>query len=218
MKLLRRNKKGAAKPAVGEPDTINKTVRKLAAAAYGEASTSDIPDEIAGIAWTITNRARAWPNKTVDQMLAHPGYVLAIGNERYTKLMKASEKEILADKGIATALESAKNAIDKKGTDPSNGAFWWDGKDFWAKNNKHYRANHGYHFADPAHNLSNVPEVKKVICKKGKKKNKKTGEIMCVNDLVVCDYVWESTAAYGKTVFWRYNPEFVKNSGTKEYR
>src|SRR5208337_4590337 len=30
-------------------------------------------------------------------------------------------------------------------------------------------------------------------------------------------HVYESTAAYGGTIFWKYNADFLKATGTKEY-
>ena len=57
--------------------TIDAQTRKLAAIAYGEASTANVPNEIAAIAWAVANRARAWGNKTIDQMLASdPNYTM----------------------------------------------------------------------------------------------------------------------------------------------
>jgi hypothetical protein len=114
-----------------DPPSPVTDIKRLAAAAYGEASPNDVPDEIAGIAWTIANRARAW-RKTIVTMLAHKGYVKAYEkrNTRCKKLLDASEKDIAANKGMTVAMESAKNALENNGTDPSNGAFWWDGEDF----------------------------------------------------------------------------------------
>jgi hypothetical protein len=42
---------------------IDSEVRLLAAVAYGEASTDDDSEEVLGIAYAVTNRARAWGEK-----------------------------------------------------------------------------------------------------------------------------------------------------------
>ncbi|MGZ3337507.1 MAG: hypothetical protein ACXVBV_19475 [Isosphaeraceae bacterium] len=31
-------------------------------------------------------------------------------------------------------------------------------------------------------------------------------------------HVYESTAAYGGTIFWKYNADFLKATGNKEYK
>jgi hypothetical protein len=32
------------------------------------------------------------------------------------------------------------------------------------------------------------------------------------------DHVYESTAAYGGTIFWKFNPEYVRLNHAKEYK
>jgi hypothetical protein len=191
--------------------------KKLAAIAYGEAAVDDHPEEIAGVAWAFANRARAWNNKTVDALIKKDSkYVFAIGNARYNKLMKASEKEIAADKGMSTAMESARNALANKGNDPSNGAFWWDGLDFKI-NGEHPKRVKGFHYADPAHNIFDVEETKKKVRIEHWVSKKKNGKVV-KTERGRYSHVYESTAAHGKTIFWKYGDDFIKATGTKAYK
>lgn len=72
--------------------------------------------------------------------------------------MKASDADIAADKGMALAVESAKNALANSGTDPSNGAYWWDGLDFKTNYARHPKVRDGFRFGAPEHNIYGVQE------------------------------------------------------------
>lgn len=201
--------------------TIEEQTRKLAAIAYGEASGANDKNEIGGIAWAVANRARAWNNKTINQLLtADPNYTYAIkdGNQRYKKLMAASEKDITSDAGMALALESAKNALAKTGTDPSNGAYWWDGVDFKTNYENHPKVKDGFHITDPAHNIFNVQETSHATTIYWKVRDKKTGNEVNSKARGTYKYVWTSTAAYGKTIFWKHDADYLKATGGKAYR
>jgi len=208
----------AKKPAIQkkDPPLPVTEIKRLAAAAYGEADPIDNPDEIAGIAWAVANRARA-SKKTITKMLAKPGYVYATNgsNKRYNKLIKASAKEIAADKGMSLAMEAAKNASEKNGTDPSNGAYFWDGLDF-KTNPDHYKKQHGFHYSNPAHNIFGVEESR-ISCKTTYERINKKTKLSDKIDVSNCDYVWESTAAHGKTIFWKYGKEWLRVSGGRDY-
>ncbi len=140
---------------------LDSNTRQLAAAAYGEASVANDSNEIGGIAFAIANRARAWSNKTVQQLFsADPNYSYAItdGNKRYDIFMKASEETIEKNAGMKLALDWAKKALENKTTDPSNGAYWWDGADIKPNYSKHPKVKDGIHFGDPKHNIYNLKE------------------------------------------------------------
>ena len=211
------SKKATTPPAPKkEPPSPVTEVKKLAAAAYGEASTDDVPDEIAGIAWAIANRARA-SKKSITKMLVKPGYVYAVtkANIRYKKLINASEKAIAADKGMTLAMESAKNASENNGTDPSNGAYWWDGDDF-KTNPNHDKKRRGFCYSDPSHNIFGVEEKRVLVIKTKTITNKKTKKSE-TTEVGRYDYVYESTAAYGSTIFWKLGQDFLKVSGGRDY-
>jgi hypothetical protein len=48
--------------------------------------------------------------------------------------------------------------------------------------------------------------------------NKKTGERVNGSERGRYDATYISTAAQGKTIFWRYDPDYVKATGAKEYK
>jgi hypothetical protein len=201
---------------------LDSNTRQLAAAAYGEASVANDSNEIGSIAFAIANRARAWGNKTVQQLFnTDPNYSYAIidGNKRYDMFMKASEDTIEKNAGMKLALDWAKKALENKTADPSNGAYWWDGADIKPNYSKHPKVKDGIHFGDPKHNIYNLKESSQgEVTIYWKVRNKRTGEE--VNSKIRGSYshVWISTAAYGGTIFWKYDSDFLKATGAKDYK
>lgn len=201
--------------------TIDSQTRKLAAIAYGEASGANDPDEIGGIAWAVANRARAWGGKTLEQLLvADSNYTYAVkdGNRRYKKLIAASETELAADKGMTLALDCANNALANIGTDPSNGAYWWDGLDIKTNYQNHPKVKDGFHITDTAHNIFDIKETSYPTTIYWKVRDKKTGKEVNSKVRGTYKYVWESTAAYGKTIFWKHNADYLKATAGKAYK
>ena len=192
-------------------------IKKLAAIAYGEASTQNDPDEIAAIAFAVANRARAWGGKTVDELIeADPKYTYAVNgkNIRYERFMKTTcVGDIESDAGMHLALKAAIRAWANQGQDPSNGAYWWDGLDFKTNYVKHPKVTSGFRFGDQEHNIFGVEEKAVSVTIYWKVRNKKNGA--AVNSAVRGKYscVWLSTAAHGKTIFWTHDPEYLATSG-----
>lgn len=201
---------------------LDPNIRKLAAIAYGEASTLDDEDEIGGIAFAVANRARAWGNKSIEELLAAaPNYTYAIdgNNKRYERFIHTTnEKEINLDDGMRLALKMAYRAWGNEGSDPSNGAYWWDGVDFKTNYKNHPKVRDGFHFTDPSHNIFSVPESKVDVTIHWKVRNKKTGAEVNSKVRGKYSYVWQSTAAYGKTIFWKHDIEYLNATGGKAYR
>ena len=186
-------------------DKIDDDTGLLAAVAYGEASTANDPDEIGGIAFTVANRCRAWNGKTVTNLKASdPNYAYAWNgtNQRFNKFMKASVDSIKKDAGMSSALDWAKAALENKGTDPSNGALFWD----------------GFKYGDPLHDIFSIPENKREIIVRWKIKNNKTGKIIDGAERGRYDAVWVSTAAHGNTILWKHPDDYLEATGGKEYR
>lgn len=201
--------------------TADAQTRRLAAIAYGEASGADDPNEIGGIAWAVANRARAWGNKTVDQLLvADPNYTYAVkdGNPRFGRLIGSTERSILADKGMSLALQAAIDALANVGIDWSNGAYWWDGVDFKTNFSHHPKVQDGFHFASPAHNIFGVQEQGRLVTIYWKLRDRKTGQEINSKVRGTYKYVWESTAAHGKTIFWKHGADYLSATGGKAYR
>lgn len=71
----------------------------------------------------------------------------------------------------------------------------------------------GIHITDPAHDIygiedKDVPGETWWLDAKGRK-TKLRGK---------WTYKYESTAGWGGTIFWKYNADFVKAAGNKEYK
>ncbi len=196
-------------------------IKKLAAIAYGEASTTDNPLEIQGIAWAVANRARAWQEKTLDELLnADPNYTYAVkdGNKRFQRLLHSTEDDIKKDQGMSLAMKAASDALNNTGLDPSNGAYWWDGIDFKTNHKNHPKAKNGFKFGDSSHNIFQVEEKKNHVTIYWQRKNKKTGKIEETSVRGEYDYVWVSTAAHGSTIFWTHDPDYLRATGGKAYK
>lgn len=205
---------------IKEPPSPVTEEKRLAAIAYGEASPANNPDEMGGIAWAVANRARAWGNKSIEQMVRKdPNYTFADDgkNERYNKLINASAKELAADEGMSQAMTIAGNALANNGTDPSNGAYWWDGKDFMYNYRRHRKVNDGFRFSDPSHNIFELEEKRVLRIKYKNIRNKKTKK-ETKEEVARYTYKWESTAAHGETIFWKLSDEYLNFSKAKAYR
>lgn len=194
--------------------------RLLAAIAYGEASTKNDPQEIGAIAWAVANRARMWGQITVSAMIKKdPNYTYAVsdGNQRYGRLMAATDEVIAADSGMSVAASAASSALAGDGVDLASGGIFWDGLDF-KTNAKHPKRQLGFAYGDPAHDIFRVPEYRRELVIYWKVINKKTGAVVDGKERGRFDHVYESTAAYGSTIIWRYSPQYLKASGAKAYR
>ena len=201
--------------------TIDAQTRKLAAIAYGESSGANYPNEIGAIAWAVANRARAWGGKTIDKMLtADPNYTYVVkdGSPRYNRFMNANEAAIQADSGMVLALRCAQNALANTGADPSNGAYWWDGLDFKTNYARHPKVRDGFHFSAPEHNIYDVKETSHETTIYWKVRDKKTGKEVNSKVRGKFKYVWESTAAFGGTILWKHDADYVTATGGKTYR
>lgn len=200
---------------------IDHETRLLAAIAYGEASTANEPLEIGGIAFAVTNRCRAWDNKSVAALRsadANYAYAWNGSNDRYNRLMRTPEREIELNGAMRDAVAWSRKAMRNQGPDPSNGAFWWDGLDFKTRYATHRKVLDGFKWSDPSHNIFGVSERRRAVVVRWRIRNKKTGEIVEGGERGRYDSVWVSTAAWGSTVFWQHNADYLKATGGKEYR
>lgn len=200
---------------------IDQETRLLAAIAYGEGSTDDVEAEIAGIVHAVVNRAKAWGDKKVTEVVASdPNYTYAANgkNVRFNLLKAADVSQINKPKGMRIAVNAAREALAGQGDDPSNGAYWWDGIDLKDKKPFNPRIQHGFRYDDPSHDIFGMDAIAKTKVIYWQVKNKKTGKIENSQERGRFDCVYRSTAAHGKTIFWRYTPEYVKATGAKEYK
>lgn len=200
---------------------IDPEVRLLAAVAYGEASVDDNSEEVLGIAYAVANRARAWDGKTISGLLkADRNYTYAANgtNTRFNLLMASSPQAINKSLPMRVAVNSAMNALNAKGYDPSNGAYWWDGVDLKLKKDINPRIAHGFKYGAQEHNIFDMEPITKVVIIQWRVVNKKTGKTVDGAERGRYDATYVSTAARGKTIFWRYGNDYVKTTGAKEYK
>lgn len=201
---------------------LDPNIKRLAAVAFGEASTANDSDEIAAIAFAFANRAHAWGSKTVDELIKadkHYTYAANGKNVRYESLMrKTSNEDIEKDLGMRIALAAATRAWANEGQDPSSGAYWWDGLDFKTNYAEHPKVVDGFRYGDRRHNIFGVPEKAVDVTIFWKVRNKQTGVEVNSSVRGRHRYVWVSTAAHGGTIFWRHDREYLAVSGGKEYR
>lgn len=204
-------------------DKLDKQIRQLAAMAYGEASSAADKDEISAIASVLVRQRDARGYKDIATFAAKEpsfSFVVSDGNARYSKLMKASEKDIAKHDGMTAAVDAATNAING-GPDKSNGAYFWDGADIRSNYKRHFKVRHGIKFSDPAHNIYNIEESTKVgiVYKTMKTKNAKTGKVTTVREEIGrYDHHYDSTAAYGGTIFWKFNQHFLDVTRARNYK
>ncbi|MGC5885752.1 hypothetical protein [Ralstonia pseudosolanacearum] len=202
-------------------DTLDSQTRQLAAMAYGEASLANNPDEIYAIASVLVRQRDARGYSDIGTFAASEpsfSFVVGDGNQRYSQLMAAKESNIEKNDGMRIAVEAAKNALSG-GPDKSNGAYFWDGADIKSNYSHHFKVRQGIKFTSPTHNIYGIDESTKIVIKYkvvkikvGKKTKTKKEEVSRY------DHVYDSTSAYGGTIFWKFNPDFLTQSGNKEYK
>lgn len=191
----------------------------LAATAYGEASLENVYEEMAGIASVIVRQSTA--RSVSIKTLLGPANTYAFaasngGNDRFKALKNADAAKRQSDAGMRDALKAARNALNG-GYDYSNGGYFWDGVDLKTNYAKHPKVTRGIRFADPKHNIfgvkeKEIPEVVVHWQHRDKHNNLVNGK-----ERGRYAHTFVSTAAHGKTVFWRYNDDFLQATGNKAY-
>ncbi|HEX5245478.1 MAG TPA: hypothetical protein VFW23_19620 [Tepidisphaeraceae bacterium] len=188
----------------------------LAAVAYGESSAKDLFQEMAGIATVMVSQRDA-RDQTLKELLAQGStfaYAASDGNPRTAAFHKASPHARNISHGMSMAIKAAHHALDY-GEDYSNGAYFWDGLDIKIKDRKHFRVLKGIKFTKPEHNIYHMEEsrVNITIHEKIHKDGKLVDGAVRGN----YTYVFESTAAWGGTIFWQYSKDFLKATRNTEY-
>jgi len=168
----------------------NDDFKAMAGVLYAEADGT--ADEVAGIYSVLENRASYEGTTVKEQMTVAKG----------VNGVSEADKINQADKTGMTAKKEAVFSGLIKGilseTDFSNGAFYWDGKDFNkdAKPNGGYKERYapGFKFTDKSHDL--FKQGNKLV--KGSNTFKMGGKTTITKSW---DYKYESTGAIGKTTF-----------------
>ncbi len=200
---------------------IDPETRQLAAMVYGEAGTKINADEMSAIASVLINQrdARGYDNME-DFAYGEPSFsfVVSDGNQRYQKFKKSSDEAILNNTAMCQAVAAAQNAL-AGGPDLSNGAYFWDGADIKTNYNHHFKVKKGIKFTDPSHNIYNIPDHLVPHIKYKYTRKMVNGKLVVTKTVLWrYDYVFQSTAGYGGTIFWKFNPDYVKYTHSKEYR
>ncbi|MPM20911.1 hypothetical protein SDC9_67349 [bioreactor metagenome] len=193
--------------------------KALAAIAYGEASTKDVYEELAAIANVVVRMSRARGYSSIRTFLTKDKtYAYGVSSTRFGVYSNASMSAITRSRGMMLALRAAENALSAKPVDYSNGAYFWEGKDFADKVNSgkaSQRYSRGFKFTSPDHNIygmkDNILPKTTVYWKDAKHRDTKRvrGEY---------EYAYETTAAYGGTIFIRYASAWVDATGGKEWQ
>jgi hypothetical protein len=209
------------KSCASETNSLSAEEHLLAAVIFGESSGANVFEEMAGIGAVLVKQAKARGYNTVLSFLESSEakkftLVLVDGNTRFKQMKEAKIVDINNMPGFALAVKAARHAISKL-NDFSGGGYFWDGEDLRANYVNHPKVLRGMKFTDQKHDIYNVGEksVEKIeywyikdpkgVAQKGKERGR-------------YKYTYESTAAYGGTVFWRYASEYLKATGNKEYK
>lgn len=200
---------------------ISDETRMLASMAYGEASTADDEKEIYALASVLYRqmKARGYSSikvfGTTDKSFS---FVTNDGNARYSKMMKATEIAISRDSGMSAAIKAAENAITG-GVDYSNGAYFWDGADIKSNYKNHFKVRHGIKFTDTAHNIYDIKESTVKTIYLYRTVRKKIGNKIVVEKTEIdhADHVYDSTAAYGGTIFWKQSDNYLNITKSKPW-
>lgn len=157
---------------------------------------------MAGIASATIRRRDAAHRRSVNELVKKfPNFanVTHDGNARYKKLMCADSEE-----AFKKAYDAAENAI-AYGEDYANGGCFWDGGDLKSRGTHHYRyrSPQGFRFTNSSHNLFEVKEPPPYAL---------TGSNGAY------EYVYDSSAAHGRTIFWKYSNQFINATGASQCR
>ncbi len=188
---------------------------------YGEGSLANVADEMAAISAVLIRQAKA-RGLTVGAFLHSDeakafSLVLADGNARYSALSRATEEAIAKDAGMTVAINAARHALAGK-SDYSAGAYFWDGADLKSNLTNHPKVLLGIRFSFKEHDIYAVGDHKIKEKTEYWMVKDKTGKTVRGAERGRYDCTYESTAAFGGTVFWRFTPEFLKATGNKEFK
>jgi len=179
----------------------NERLEDIAATTFGESSTDNVMEEMAGIASVYLRRQRMG---NYEGALARTD-----GNIRFRLFSEADPWD--RGNGMKKAVRAAINALTD-GPDYSGGGFWWDGADFGVDPD-HRVKRQGFIYGHKSHNIFGVSEVRlsPPVVLYWKLANGKKGSVRGTYD-----YVYESTATQGRTIFWRLGKDFMRATGNKQ--
>jgi hypothetical protein len=187
------------------------TFFRFCAMVYAE--SSGVKEESFAIANTTSNYSTATGKPLID-ILSKKGYSSAIGGALFTNyITKEFYTKQSADRFACAAVINALGG----GQDYSNGAIGWDGVDLKTNYIHHPRITSGYHIANPSHNVLNINE--NILPVQSNYVYKNTDPKF--KELRFWTYQHETTAGYGKTMFYKLSNEWraahIKSDGTEKW-
>ncbi|MEY4750590.1 MAG: hypothetical protein RIQ60_2804 [Pseudomonadota bacterium] len=197
-------------------EPLDEETRALAAVAYGESSVQDVYEEMAGIACVLVRQQKARGYPSIRTFLSKDksfAYAAGDGNERHARLKSAREEDIEKDAGMSAAVRAARNALSGSPVDYSNGAWFWDGADIKTNYADHAKVLAGLHITDAAHNIYGIQDSVVAGEEWWRDASGKATKLRGT-----WKYAYDSTAAHGGTIFWKYNSDYLRATGSKEYR
>lgn len=202
---------------------LDEETRLLAAIAYGESDyRTDDADEMYAIASVLVRQMTARGFDSIKSLTSKDksfSFAVGDGNPRFNALMKATDKVIEKNVAMQSAVDAARNAL-AKGPDKSNGAWFWDGIDIKTNYRHHPKVKVGIKFTEPSHNIYKLQDSTRLVIKTKKivvvDEHKKRRVI--TEEIGRFDHEYDSTAAWGGTIFWKLNDDFLRVTKGKEYR
>lgn len=199
-----------SKKALGDNDELI----RLASCAYGEGSTDDVFEEMAGIASVIVRQVEA-RSTTIPKLLKTGGsYAFASSGkcERFNTMMKLKPLKRNKKTGMLIAIKAAINALTQ-GTDYSGTAYFWDGLDIKTNYAKHAKIIKGFHITSEDHNVHNIKSSTVDVTTYWLDANHKpTAKVRGKYT-----YTYESTAGEGGTIFSKFSSDYLKAEGGHNY-
>jgi len=190
------------------------SLQKLAAVAFGEASTDDVYEEIAGIASVIYRQVNERKSSILTLLSSSSTYAFAAsdGSQRVKAFYAKKPADRNSSLGMKAAVKAAINAI-LGGSDFSNGGYFWDGVDIKTNYEKHPKIKAGFHFTLDEHNIFDLEDKEVEVTTWWYDKNLKPTKIRGTYK-----FTYETTAAEGKTIFSKYTSDFLKATGNKKFK
>ena len=175
---------------------IDPDLKILIGGVLGESSLLNKFEEMAAIAAVLIRQKKSRGRDTWKEFVQNEksfAFAFSDGNPRYKLVSDSSDSDVVEKEPMATAFKAVKHALEG-GKDYSNGGYFWDGDDIKSNYKNHFKVKKGIHFSDSSHNIFDIKESRVNYQKyktTGRGKDKK-------KELVKeCDWVYESTAAYG---------------------
>ena len=190
----------------------------LAAVAYGEASTKDVYEEMAGIANVLVRQKTARSTTLANLLSKNSHYAFAASDGNADKGSQGCQTDRPAQKRRhAQPPESGQKRPRRKRHGLFQRRLLLGGADIKTNYADHAKVKPGIKFTNDEHNIYKIKESTVNVTRYWQVADK-SGKLVNGKERGKYTYVYESTAAYGGTIFWKFNADYVKAEGSKEYQ